>query len=161
MELVEQYQKTLKDFICEITADENIIAIILAGGLYHKQINKNSDINLIIIVQDDKIKDLIRTCIYQDVVFNIDIFSRTEIIQNLTNQTGEYDRYSYLSNNKIVFSRDQLLNEILNQVRAVKQDFFEKLIIIGISEILYYIREIEKWLEIKNDVCSISIYENR
>ncbi|MEG0664492.1 MAG: hypothetical protein RR483_05285, partial [Clostridia bacterium] len=77
MELVEQYQKTLKDFICEITADENIIAIILAGGLYHKQINKNSDINLIIIVQDDKIKDLIRTCIYQDVVFNIDIFSRT------------------------------------------------------------------------------------
>ncbi|MCL2774992.1 MAG: hypothetical protein FWD71_16835 [Oscillospiraceae bacterium] len=151
MELQKKYRNILNDFVNESSVDKNILTIILTGGLYHKYINENSDINLIIVVQDDKVKNYDYTCIYQDIIFDIVVFSRTQIIQNLTNQTGDYYRYSYLSDNEILFSRDESLNEILNQVRTVKQDYFDKLIISGISEILFYIREIKKCLDLKKD----------
>jgi hypothetical protein len=158
MELQEQYKNILSDFISEAAVDINILTIILTGGLHHKYINENSDINLIIVVQDDKIKSYDYTCIYQDIIFDIVVFSRTQIIQNLTNQTGDYHRYSYLSDNEILFSRDGSLDEVLNQVRAVKQDYFEKLIINGISDVLSKIRQIKKLLEIKKDTLCAQYY---
>ena len=158
MELQEKHKNILNNFVNEASLDKNILMIILTGGLYHKYVNENSDINLIAVVQDDKVKNYDYTCIYQDIVFDIVIFSRTQIIQNLTNQTGIYHRYSYLSDNEILFSRDESLNEILNQVRRVKQDYFDKLIIRGISEILFYIREIKKCLELKKDTLCAQHY---
>jgi len=151
MSITEKYRSVLDEFVKEVTVDSNILAIILAGGLHHNYLNGSSDINLIIVVQDDKIQNYSYTCLYEEIVFNIDVFQRTQIIRNLSSQTGDYYRYSYLSDNEIIFSRDEALKEILSQVREVKKNYLDEIIIISVSEVLFHIREIKKWLDIKGE----------
>lgn len=151
MNLLDIYKSTLSDFIEDLKKDKNIISILLCGSLYHEFINDSSDINLIVVVSDGKLHQREHTCIRNDIVFNIDVFERTQFIQNLSHQSGNMYRYSYLSDNKIIYSKDKSLDNYLNEIRTIKGDYFQFTIFNEFCEILSKILVIKKWLYLKED----------
>lgn len=155
MDLLNQHYQALDSFVEKVKKDENVIGVLLAGSLYKEFINENSDINIILIIADKQHDRSSFICMENDLIFNIDIFERTQIIQNLSRQYGDMYRYSFLSNSKFIFCKDQQLENYLEEIKRVKKDSFEFATFSEFSHLLHYVNVIYKYLNIRQDLLYI------
>ncbi|MCL2591887.1 MAG: hypothetical protein FWD82_00855 [Defluviitaleaceae bacterium] len=153
MDILTRYRRALDDFVEKVKKDKNVIGVLLAGSTYYNSINDESDVNIILVVVDGSLERSSFMCIDNDIIFNIDVFERTQIVQNLSRQFGDMYRYSYLTNCEFVYCKDESFSDYLSEVKRVKKDAFDFSTFCDFSNILYRMSVIRKHL---NTECGIT-----
>lgn len=151
MNLKEEYLKVCYEFVEKIKKDKNILAIILGGSVHYGFVAQDSDINLMVIVKDGKQLEKAYSCLEEGVVLNIDVFERSKYFEKLACFEDTPYIFAYLTNSHILYCVDQALENFILESRNIGKDAYDRNIFFDVTEIIYYMHVIKKWLDAKED----------
>lgn len=136
----------------ELEENPKVIAAYLLGSMSHDKIWKWSDIQFEVIV-DDGYKEKRNYCLYEDgFVVTITIRTNTEFKNFL--QHVDYENYLWKAFSKAtkLFSRDFLLDELLEEVYYIGDVDQHKELLLGFTGVVYYLNKAEKNLYVKENL---------
>lgn len=151
----EQVQKRFNDAVSTITEylkeDVSVIAVILYGSLSYDKVWEKSDIDLKAIVRDQKLNAR-SYCLNQDgIVVNLDLMTRSDFIKATNASIGGQWSHSYFSKGKILYTSDESLHDIIQDLQVVGTSDMEYAAFEIAASIIGYMQKAEKWLVIKQD----------
>jgi len=145
----EKFQKALNEFVEEQKKDKNVIGIIVSGSIIHSKPDKNSDLD-VFIVTNNNVKTRIRGNTWRN---GIEI----EYFKNPVKQVREYFKKEIgkkspctahmLANSIILYKKNNQLNKLIKEakIRIKKQQ--EKISKFELEQERYFLDDIEKDLE--------------
>lgn len=143
--------KVCYDFVEKIKKDKNILCIILGGSLHYGFVGQGSDINLMAIVKDGKKIEGNYSCMEDGIVINVDVFERSEYMKKIYSSEETPHYFAYLTNSHILYSVDSALESFILESRSIGKDAYDINIFCEVTDILYYMHVIKKWLDCKRD----------
>ena len=153
-----RYEAAVDSFVAKVKDDPNVIAVILYGSVAQGSAWEKSDVDITVVVRDQKLinKDY---GIYEDnITFGLDICQRSdfkrEIEKALTGSVG----HSFSTTSKVVFTRDESLYEYFEENAKLGKSDVEKAIFNSVNWLLGLMDKIEKWLTVKNDATYARYY---
>lgn len=147
-----QYREALEVFVEKLKHDQQVIAVILYGSLSYDQVWEKSDIDLKLIVHDQKLHTGYACFMENDISINASIQTRDEFKRWMERSLQSSIHHSMLVRSTLLFTKDNTIAEYLEQIRHVgDRDRQLQLMILG-SYALSLLAKAEKWLYIKGDV---------
>ncbi|BBH22505.1 hypothetical protein Back11_38500 [Paenibacillus baekrokdamisoli] len=145
------YREALETFVEKIKNDDQVIAAILLGSMSYDQVWEKSDIDLKLIVHDQKLSTGYTCFVENDIPINTSIQTRNEFKRWLERSMQSSFDHSILTRSTLLFTKDASIAEYLEQIRHVgERDRELQLVILG-SYSLSLLAKAEKWLYIKDD----------
>jgi hypothetical protein len=145
------FREALQTFVTKIQQDEQVIAAILLGSLSYDQVWEKSDIDIKLIVHDQKLKTGYACFVESDVPINTSIQTRNEFKRWVERSVQSSVSHSMLVRSTLLFTKDASITEYFDQIRYIgERDRQLQLMSIG-SYTLSLLAKAEKWLYIKND----------
>jgi len=151
MNLAKKYENALQSLISEIRQDKNVICIMHDKNLQDKLIDENAVIGIFVVVKDDTYEEPHNTCIHDDIIFEVVIWGRLQMMQDLSQQLGDVLRYSGFSHMEVVFSRDDQFVKQFNDVRTMRAQTFAAYMMEDAANILSRSSKIKKHLILQKD----------
>ena len=147
----ERYDEAIAGFVDKVRSDPNVIAVLVAGSVYHGTVWEKSDIDMTVVVREQKL-DRTSYGIYEDnILVNVDLVQRSELKRYMEkNLTGSFG-HSIDATTKVVYTTDESLNEYIEENRKIGQADAEKAIFNSADWLLGIMEKIEKWLVVKKD----------
>ncbi|WP_409344551.1 hypothetical protein [Paenibacillus sp. MBLB4367] len=146
------YREALKAFVDKIKRDEQVIAAVLLGSLSYDQVWEKSDIDLKIIVHDQKLRSGYMCFVENEVPINAGIQTRNEFKRWMERSVQSSISHSMLIRSTLLFTKDPSIAEYFEQIRYVgERDRQLQLIRLG-GYTLGLLAKAEKWLYVKQDV---------
>lgn len=155
MDMIKKYENALESFVEEIKQDNNVICVLYdSENLKKKLINDDSELAVSIIVKDDTYEQFYYTCIHEDIIFNVVVWGRLQMIQDLSHQTrfGGLMRYSGFAKHEVLFSKDDQFIKQFNEVRQMRAQTFSAYLMEEVSHVLSQMSNIKKHLTLKQDI---------
>jgi hypothetical protein len=145
------FREALRTFVDKIKRDDQVIAAILLGSLSYDQVWEKSDIDLKLVVHDQKLNSAYSCFVENDVPINTSIQTRNEFKRWIERSVQSSIQHSMLIRSTLLFTKDASIEEYFAQIRIVgERDRQLQLIRLG-SHTLSLLAKAEKWLYIKND----------
>lgn len=145
------FREALHTFVTKIQQDEQVIAAILLGSLSYDQVWEKSDIDIKLIVHDQKLKTGYACFVENDVPINTSIQTRDDFKRWVERSVQSSVSHSLLVRSTLLFTKDASITDYYEQIRYIgKRDRQLQLMSIG-SYTLSLLAKAEKWLYIKND----------
>ncbi|MBN2794726.1 MAG: helix-turn-helix domain-containing protein [Clostridia bacterium] len=149
-----RYMNALEALLDKLKADHNIVAVILAGSLSYDQVWEKSDIDIVIVVNDDS-KPKRHLCLMEDhITINGHVETRSEFKKKLSTMTRGLIYHSYLAMGTMVFCNDPALLEVFNNfgldVEIGIKDR-EIAILHNLAGVIVNLNKAEKWLKVKDE----------
>lgn len=145
------FREALQTFIDKIRQDDQVIAAILLGSLSYDQVWEKSDIDLKLIVHDQKIRNGYMCFVENDVPINASIQTRNEYKRWMERSVQSSFNHSMLIRSKLLFTKDPSIAEYFEQIRYVgERDRQLQLLRLG-CHTLGLLAKAEKWLYVKQD----------
>ncbi len=150
-EIRARFDNTLKSFTEKLIPDPNVMAILIAGSASYDTVWEKSDMDITVLVRDQKLTTYSYAIDEDGIVMNVDIkkiFDYKRMLER--NKTGDF-LSSYYCGARIVYSADESLEEILENNRTLGESdrvltsFKQACWLIGDIE------KIEKWLTVRNN----------
>lgn len=145
------YKEALQSFVEKARQDDQIIAVILLGSLSYDQVWEKSDIDMKLIVQDQK---LVRThmCFTEnDIPINASIQTRDEFKRWVEKSVASSFNHSYLLRGTLLYTKDKSLEDYFANIRYIgERDRQLQLLQLG-CHVLGMLAKAEKWCFVKND----------
>ncbi|MGO4185160.1 nucleotidyltransferase domain-containing protein [Paenibacillus sp. TAF43_2] len=143
--------ESLSQFVEKIKQDEQIIAAVLFGSLSYDQVWEKSDIDLKLIVHDQKLKNSYVCFVENDVPINASIQTRNEFKRWMERSVSGSFQQSMLVRSTLLFTKDESITEYFEQIRYVgDRDRQLQLQRLG-CHVLSLLSKSEKWLYVKQD----------
>ncbi|MFC5649879.1 hypothetical protein ACFPYJ_12250 [Paenibacillus solisilvae] len=147
----ERFREALQLFIEKIERDDQVIAAVLLGSLSYDQVWEKSDIDLKLIVHDQKIRSGYTTFVENDVPINATIQTRNDFKRWMERSVLTSISHSMLVRSTLLFTKDPSITEYFEQIRYVgDRDRQLQLVRLGCLT-LAVLAKAEKWLYIKHD----------
>ncbi len=158
----ERFKNAVNSFIEKIKTDQNVIAVILYGSLSYDNVWERSDIEMAVVIRDQKIETH-SYCIDEDnLILNIDLVQRSEVKRFLEKTKGGFTRsifaYHVMAKAKIIYSTDESLYEYFEEYKKIGERDIERIIFDMSIDLIGYMDKIEKWIKIKNDLTYSRFY---
>ncbi|MFD0620181.1 hypothetical protein ACFQZR_22165 [Paenibacillus sp. GCM10027629] len=151
-EMTAQFREALRRFIDKIHKDDQVIAAVLFGSLSYDQVWEKSDIDLKLIVYDQKLAASYVCFVENEVPINTSIQTRNEFKRWVERSISGSFHQSMLANSTLLFTKDDSISEYFEQIRYVgERDRRLQLLRLG-CHTLSLLAKAEKWLYVKNDV---------
>jgi hypothetical protein len=145
------FRDALRTFVDKIKQDDQVIAAVLLGSLSYDQVWEKSDIDLKLVVHDQKLKGSYTCFVENDVPINTSIQTRNEFKRWMERSVQSSFNHSMLVRSTLLFTKDASITEYFEQIRIVgERDRQLQLLRLG-SHTLGLLAKAEKWLYIKND----------
>jgi len=154
MEIIKKYQDVLASFVEEIKQDHHVICILHDAENLNKEFITEESVMLIsIIVKDDTYEQFYYTCIHEEITFEIVVWGRLQIIQDLSQQVrfGGLMRYSGFAKHEVLFSRDDQFVKQFNDVRQMSAQTFSAYLLEETAHVLAHMANIRKHLTLNQD----------
>ncbi|REK77680.1 hypothetical protein [Paenibacillus paeoniae] len=146
------FREALERFVEKIKGDDQVIAAILIGSMSYDQVWEKSDIDLKLIVHDQKLGTGYTCFVENDIPINASIQTRNEFKRWLERSMQSAFSHSMLVRSTLLFTKDGTIADYLEQIRHVgERDRQLHLMMLG-SQSLSLLAKAEKWLYIKDDV---------
>jgi predicted nucleotidyltransferase len=121
---ITEFQKKYNDAVDKtvqlLKADNTVIGACLYGSANEGNMWIHSDIDMHVIVSDEKIRYQEITLVYDDSIVNIDMFSREEFKSCIENRQGKgFLTASILANSKLLFSKEPIIDEFYDDVKSL------------------------------------------
>lgn len=145
------FREALQTFVDKAKKDDQIIAVILLGSLSYDQVWEKSDIDLKLIVHDQKLKYFYRTFVENDVPINASITTRNDFKRDMERTVQGSFGHSMLVRSKLLFTKDPSIETYFEQIRYVgERDKQLRLLQLSCYS-LALLAKAEKWQYVKRD----------
>lgn len=154
----ERYRDAVNSFIDKIRDDQNVIAVILCGSLSYDTVWEKSDIDMTVIVRDQKLLNK-SYCIVEDgIIINAALIQRSDFRRGMEKALGGSFTHSYFSKGQIIYTTDNSLYEYFEELKQPGKRDLEQSMFINACSIVYFLQKSEKWLTVKNDLLYSQYY---
>ncbi|SDX61836.1 hypothetical protein [Paenibacillus sp. CF384] len=145
------FREALNQFIEKVKKDEQVIAAVLLGSLSYDQVWEKSDIDLKLIVHDQKLGSGYMCFVENDVPINASIQTRNEFKRWMERSVGGSINQSMLYRSTLLFTKDASITDYFEEIRIVgERDRQLQLQQLG-GYSLGLLAKAEKWLYVKQD----------
>jgi predicted nucleotidyltransferase/predicted transcriptional regulator len=149
--LKEYFNSAVDSFVSKIKNDPNVIAVIVLGSVAYDVVWEKSDIDMIVIVRDQMLKNT-SYCIVEDgITINVDLVIRSGFKRWLEGSIGGSFSQSLMSKGKIVYTRDDSLYEYFNEMKTIGSDDSALSALYQASELVGILNKCQKWLTARKD----------
>ncbi len=146
-----RFREALQTFVQKVERDEQVIAAVLLGSLSYDQVWEKSDIDLKLIVHDQKLTTGYACFVENDVPINTSIQTRNEFKRWMERSVQSSIHHSILVRSTLLFTKDASITDYFEQIRYVgTRDRHLQLLRLG-SFTLSLLAKAEKWLYVKHD----------
>ncbi|SFJ42731.1 hypothetical protein SAMN02799624_04447 [Paenibacillus sp. UNC496MF] len=146
-----RYAEALEAFVRKVRDDEQVIAAILLGSLSYDRVWEKSDIDMKLIVHDQKLTRSFMCFTENGIAINAGIQTRDEFKRWVEKSASASFEHSYLLRGKILFTKDPSLEAVFATIRHVgERDRQHRLLQLGCFA-LGGLAKAEKWLYVKED----------
>lgn len=150
-ELTEKYNNALEAFLEKVKKDKYIIAVILAGSLYHDIVWEKSDIDIILITDDSK-KPVAFYCLVENgIIINISSYSSNEFRRQFESSLTGGLFHSWINKTKLLYTLDESITDIYGLVSAADENDRELLLFEYGTYCVAELVKAERYLYIKHD----------
>lgn len=145
------FREALHTFIDKVKQDDQVIAAVLLGSLSYDQVWEKSDIDLKLIVHDQKLSKGYKCFVENDVPINTSIQTRNDFKRWMERSIQTSIDHSMLLRSTLLFTKDPSIESYFEQIRYVgERDRQLQLLLLG-CHALSMLAKAEKWLYVKND----------
>ena len=151
-ETIEQrYDAAIQSFVDKIRSDPNVIAVLVAGSVYHGTVWEKSDVDMTVVVRDQKLGKK-SFGIYEDnILINVELCQRSNLKRGMEKNIEGMFGHSIDATTKVVYTTDDSLYDYIEENRAVGRADADKAIFSQTNWLLGTMEKIEKWLKVKKD----------
>jgi len=161
LEIKQRFDDALDAFITFIKQDNSIQAALLFGSLIEGNIWEKSDVDLILISNDEKTPYKFYWLDQDELNFQVTVYSRNRFKRMFEqNLSGSWFQHM-IGTSRILFSNDETINEYVQQVQSPGKRDVELQILNVISLVIGDLEKAEKFLYIKNDVAQSYLFISR
>ncbi|MEM6801590.1 MAG: hypothetical protein AAF696_09300 [Bacteroidota bacterium] len=148
-----RFEEALKSLAEKLEEDRNILALLVSGSLSYDVVWEKSDIDLMIIAKDGKLKQAQKnlTLTEWDVNIHVWIEERSAFRKLVEASLRSSFIHSYFSKSKLVYSKDASLYDLYKDVELLGSRDQQSQVLAQASFILPLIAKVEKFLYQKND----------
>jgi len=145
------FREALQIFVDKVKQDDQVIAAILLGSLSYDQVWEKSDIDLKLIVQEQKLNSSYTCFVENDIPINTSIQTRNEFKRWIERSVQGSFNHSMLVRSTLLFTKDATITEYFEQIRYMgERDRQIQLMRLG-CHMLGLMAKVEKWLYVKRD----------
>lgn len=150
-ELKHRYLAAVDSFVDKIKDDPNVIAVIVCGSVAYDVVWEKSDIDMTIIIRDQKLKNE-GYCVVEDgITLNVYLVPRSEFKRAIDGGIGGSWSQSYLSNGKMVYTTDESLIESFEDMKHIGSDDMALSLFHMAGMLIGDYHKIQKWLTVRRD----------
>jgi len=161
IDIKKRFDDALDAFIDFIKEDKSIQAAILFGSLIEGNIWEKSDVDLLLITNDEKTPYKFYWLDQDELNFQVTVYSRNRFKRMFEkNLSGSWFQHM-ISTSRILFSNDATISEYIQQVQSPGKRDVELQILNVISMIIGNLEKAEKFLVTKNDVAQSYLFISR
>ena len=150
--LQERYQKAIDSFIDKIRDDQNVIAVIVSGSVAYDVIWEKSDVDTTVVVRDQPLKSHSLSIIEDGITFNLWLLPRSSFKRDTEGAIGGSMMQSYLSNGKIVYSKDESLYEHFENLKYIGEDDRAISALFLADMLIAVMHKVQKWMTVRKDL---------
>lgn len=147
----QSYSAAVDSFIEKLKDDPNVIAAILCGSLSYDEVWEKSDIDMTLIVRDQKLTNRGYCVIEDGIIINVDLMERSNFRRIMEWSTGGSFLHSLFAKGKIIYSKDESLYSYFEDIKKLGRDDIEITLFHMANELISYLHKSEKWQRVKND----------
>ncbi len=141
----------LAAFVNKVKNDRYIIAAILTSNLAEDNVWEHTDINLLLIGRDDAKFDKHYNLVEDGVNISVTMHPRKQYQQILEGGLQGSELHSVLSRSRLLFTRDEVVEEWHNNLECVGERDRETQFINAGNSIFALLTKAEKWFYVKKD----------
>ena len=147
----ERYQGAVESLAEKLERDPNVLAAILWGSLAYDQVWDKSDIDMYIVMRDEKMKPASYVLIENDVFIHAQLYPRNQFKKMLEGRNIFFQSTIELST--LLFSKDETIEEFYEQRgQKIGAKDRENALIREASGLFPTLVKAEKWHYVKKDV---------
>ncbi len=147
----KRYAQALDDFLGKVRLDEQVLAVVLLGSMAYDRVWHKSDIDVDLIVKDQKLTHDHYNFTEQEVIFSAQIMQRTEFCRMVEGALTGSIAHSMLRRGKVVFLRDEALSRYFEDIARVGDRDRDLMYLPTASIALGELDKAEKWLYMRGD----------
>ena len=148
MKLQEKFNKALEEFVNKHKKNKNVVGIFLTGSFVHSKPDKNSDLDVWLVLKDSKIRERGNTWIngveveyFMNPVKQVKVYFKEE-----AGEGGPHTAHMF-ANSKILFKRGSELDKLIKEAKKMMNKKRNKMSNIAKEMARYGIDDVEKDLE--------------
>lgn len=147
----QRYEEALESFVARVKQDRYIVAAILFGSLAYDDVWEKSDIDMLLILRDDKADDRFYTLVENGISIHTHLVTRSKFKATFERAFQGSWAQSVLARSTLLFSTDETLQAYYENVRHVGSRDREVQMLTALNPVLSLLTKAEKWLVVKND----------
>jgi predicted nucleotidyltransferase len=147
----QRYQDALEALLVQVKQDSTILAAVLLGSLSYDSVWEKSDIDLLLITQEMRLRQESLCLVEDDIDIHVFLRTRSEFKRILGSATQSSFMHSLLMKGRILFSRDETITELFaNREQMGTRDQSVQLLQAAMQLVPSLIKA-EKWLRVRHD----------
>lgn len=151
MTVAQRYDEAIQSFVDKVKSDPNVIAVIVYGSVSHGDAWEKSDIDMNVVVRDQKLVHKTYGIYEDNILINVDLCQRSDLKRWMEKSFTGGIGHSFGATSKIVYTTDDSLYEYYEDYKRLGQADMEKTIFQDVNWLLGLMEKVEKWLVVKND----------
>lgn len=150
----KKYQDAVDSFVEKVKKDINVIAVLLYGSLAYDTVWEKSDIDISIIIRDQKIETSSYAVDENNIIINVSLISRTTFMRSMERAVAE----NVIARGKIIYCTDESLIEFFEENKLFGQSDIELAIFHTFPYAHGLYEKAYKWLKVKEDLLYSRLY---
>ena len=149
----QQFDAALDELVATLRQDRSVLAAVLGGSLSHDTVWAKSDIDLVIVTQDEKKPDTKSVALYADGV-NIHawLMTRTEFRQSAEGSIRNSFTHSFLTKSRLLYSHDPTIADLCAGLKDIGERDRQVQLLRAATHALPAIYKARKWLLTRGDL---------
>lgn len=152
------YKEAVNNFICKIKGDSNVIAAILCGSLSYDEVWEKSDVDMTLIVRDQKLSNSSYCLVEDGIIINVSLIERSNFRRSMEWSTGGSQLHSYFAKGQIIYTTDESLYGYFEEIKKPGKDDIQMSVFIMCSGLIGLMHKCEKWLKVKKNLSYCQYY---
>lgn len=150
-DLKSKFTAALDSFVARAEEDKHVLAIILAGSLYHDVVWHKSDIDVILLVDDTKQPFKFVSLVEDGIIINASIYSRHQFKKLFGTSLRSSQFHSWIAKTTLLYTRDETLRELYDDLFDLGDSDRELLLLKHGTIAVADLAKAQKWLYVKDD----------
>jgi len=150
-EVQEKYEAALETLIAKVRMDPYILAAVLLGSLSHDTVWRRSDIDLLLVTQETRLKQEGLCLVELGVNIHSLLTTRSEFRRMLEGSVQGSFIHSLLVKGRMLFSREEPLVELFEARHRLSERDRATQLLRAVSSVLPGSAKAEKWFYVKRD----------
>ena len=156
--LAARYDAAVESFVDKVRGDPNVIAVIVYGSVAQGTVWEKSDIDMKVIVRDQKLDNTHYGLYEDDLLLNVDVEPRSVLKRYMERAVAGGIDHSFGATSRIVYTTDESLYDYLEDLKKIGQRDLDRALFWMAGGVAANMEKIRKWIEVKRDLDYARLY---